>query len=103
MSVKEDIEIASSSEDKKEIKNSTKVIQYNQDNFENKKEDYDIGKSAARSQQIQRNDSEKVRKPTEGETTKKKLIKIISIIAFIAIIIIVGIVLAIYLSRKKKK
>ena len=104
MSVKEDIEIASSNEDKKEIKNSTKVIQYNQDNFENKKEGYDIGNSAARSQQIQGNNAEKVRIPTEGEITKKRRIKIISfVVALITIIIIVGIVLAIYFSNRNKK
>ena len=103
MSVKEDIEIASSNEDKKEIKNSTKVIQYNSDNFENKKKGYDSGNSAARSQQIQENNSEKVRMPTEDEITKKRRIRNILIVAFIVSIIIVGIVLAIYFSNRNKK
>ena len=104
MSVKEDIEIASSNENKNEIKNSTKVIQYNIDNFENKKGDYDIEKSAVRSQQIKENNSEKVRNPTEDEVKKKRKIRrIILIGAFIGIIIIVGIVLAIYFSIGGKK
>ena len=103
MSVKEDIIIASSNKNKNEIKNSTKVIQYNPDNFENKKGDYDIEKSAVRSQQIKENNSEKVRNPTEDEVKKKRLIRRILIGAFISIIIIVVIVLSIYFSNRNKK
>ena len=105
MSVKEDIEIASSNENKNEIKNSTKVIHYNQDDLKNKRKDYDTDDSAKRTQKIQRkNSEEEVRKPTEGETKKKETIRnVILIVVIITIIIIVGIVLAIYFSYRNKK
>ena len=75
MSVKEDIEIASSNENKNEIKKSTRVIQYNPNpsDSKNNKEGYDIPSSATRSQKIQTNNlEEEIRKPTEEETKKKK-------------------------------